>query len=185
MRKLKYYIASTIDGFIAHEDGSFDGFLMEGDHVSDYLTALQQFDAVLMGRKTYEVGVKEGVTNPYPHMQQFVVSRTLQTSPDESVTVVADELNDLVRNLKAESGQDIYLCGGGELATTLLAAQQIDEIILKVNPVLFGTGIPLFAGGQHPVPTTRLQLSDHNIYSNGLVLLFYNVLYEPAERQTL
>lgn len=180
MRKLKYYIASTIDGFIAHEDGSFDGFLMEGDHVSDYLAALQQFDAVLMGRKTYEVGVKEGVTNPYPHMQQFVISRTLQTSPDEAVTVIADELNDLVRDLKAESGQDIYLCGGGELATTLLAAQQIDEIILKVNPVLFGTGIPLFAGGQHSIPTTRLQLLDHNIYSNGLVLLFYTVLYDSV-----
>lgn len=180
MRKLKYYIASTIDGFIAHKDGSFDGFLMEGDHVSDYLAALQQFDAVLMGRKTYEAGVKEGITNPYPQMKQFVISRTLQTSPDEAVTVVADQVNDLVRNLKAESGQDIYLCGGGELATALLAAKQIDDIILKVNPVLFGSGIPLFAGGQHAFPTTRLQLSDHNIYSNGLVLLFYNVLYDVA-----
>lgn len=180
MRKLKYYIASTIDGFIAHEDGSFDGFLMEGEHVSDYLAALQQFDAVLMGRKTYEVGVKEGVTNPYPHMKQYVISRTLKTNPGEAVTVVADEVDDLVRNLKAEPGQDIYLCGGGELAKTLLAAQHIDEIILKVNPVLFGTGIPLFASGQPPIPTTRLQLSDHNIYSNGLVLLFYNVLYDSA-----
>ncbi|WP_299487110.1 dihydrofolate reductase family protein [Acaryochloris sp. IP29b_bin.137] len=178
MRKLKYYIASTVDGFIAHQDGSLDGFLMTGDHVSDYLAALKQFDAVLMGRKTYEVGVKEGVTNPYPHMQQFVISRTLQTSPDESITVVSDGLETLVRDLKARTGQDIYLCGGGQLATTLLAAQLIDDIILKVNPVLFGTGIPLFAGSQLSIPTTRLQLSDHTIYSNGLVLLLYTVLYD-------
>lgn len=178
MRRLKYYIASTIDGFIAHEDGSFDGFLMTGDHVSDYLAALQQFDAVLMGRKTYEVGVKEGLTSPYPHMQQFVVSRTLQTSPDEAVTLVADGLHDLVQKLKAESDQDIYLCGGGSLAATLLAAKQIDEIILKLNPVLFGTGIPLFAGSQKSIPTTELQLLDHTIYGNGLVLLSYRVLYK-------
>lgn len=180
MRKLKYYIASTIDGFIAHKNGSFDGFLMTGDHVSDYVAALQNFDAVLMGRKTYEAGMKEGITSPYPHMQQFVISRTLQTSPDEAITVVADRLPDLVRNLKAEGDpdKDIYLCGGGQLATTLLAEELIDEIILKINPVLFGTGIPLFSGVQSDVLSTRLHLLDHNIYSNGLVLLFYGVLYD-------
>lgn len=176
MRRLKYYIASTVDGFIAHEDGSFDGFLMTGDHVSDYLEALQQFDVVLMGRKTYDVGVSEGITSPYPHMQQYVISKTLQTQPDEAITVVSEDIVDLVKRLKAESGQDIYLCGGGILAATLFAENLIDDVILKVNPVLFGSGIPLVSGGLQPIPAIQLQLMDSKIYDNSLVLLAYQVL---------
>ena len=179
MRKLTYYIASTVDGFIAHEDGSFDGFLLVGDHVSDYLEALQQFDVVLMGRNTYDVGVKEGVTNPYPQMQQYVISKTLQTSPDEAVTVVSEDIGNFVEGLKAESGQDIYLCGGGILAAQLFAENLIDNVVLKVNPVLFGSGIPLIAERTQPMPTKHLQLIDSKIYDNSLVLLAYQVL--PAE----
>ncbi|MCV3214890.1 hypothetical protein OGM63_15435 [Plectonema radiosum NIES-515] len=66
MRKLKYYVACTVDGFIAQEDGSFDGFLAEGEHVTDYLKPFKWFDVVLMRCKIYEVGLKEGVTNAYP-----------------------------------------------------------------------------------------------------------------------
>jgi len=180
MRRLKYYVASTVDGYIAHEDGSFSGFLMVGDHVSDYLEVLKQFDVVLMGRKTYQIGVNEGLTSPYPHMQQYVISKTLQTSPDPAITVVSEGVVDLVKHLKAESGQDIYLCGGGTLAATLFAEGLVDDVILKVNPVLFGSGIPVIAGGVQPIPMTPLQLMDSKIYDNGLVLLWYRVLQEPA-----
>jgi len=66
MRKLKYYMASTVDGFICHEDGSVNGFLEQGPHVTDYLESLKTwFDVALMGRKTYEFGFQFGVTNPY------------------------------------------------------------------------------------------------------------------------
>lgn len=176
MRQLTYYIASTVDGFIAHEDGSFDGFLVAGDHVSDYLEALQYFDVVLMGRKTYDVGVKAGITNPYPQMQQYVISKTLQTSPDENITIVSEGISDFVKGLKAESGQDIYLCGGGILAAQLFAENLIDNVVLKVNPVLLGSGIPLIAGRSQPMLAKHLRLVDSKIYDNSLVLLAYQVL---------
>ena len=188
MRELKYYVACTADGFIAAEDGSFDAFLAEGEHFADLLEFFpetipahlrdalgvragnKQFDVVLMGRNTYEVGLKVGVTNPYPTMKQYVFSRTMKESPDENVELVSGDAIELVRELKKETGKDIWLCGGSDLATMLFP--EIDEIILKSNPVLLGSGIPLFSG---VIEQTALELTDSKIYSNGFVLLHYRV----------
>ncbi|MBI4779789.1 MAG: dihydrofolate reductase [Oscillatoriophycideae cyanobacterium NC_groundwater_1537_Pr4_S-0.65um_50_18] len=188
MAKLIYLVACTVDRFIALKDGSFDFFLMEGEHVADLLSAFpetipahlhgalgitannQHFDSVLMGRRTYEVGVKEGITNPYPHMNQYLFSRTLQQSPDPAVELVSSGPIPFVQELKQRSGKDIWLCGGGDLATVLFPA--IDEIILKVHPFLLGSGIPLFSG---TIPLTALQLIDSKIYKNGFMLLHYRM----------
>lgn len=173
MRKLKYYVAVSVDNFIAHEDGSWDGFLTEGEAVTDYLESLKTwFDAVLMGRKTYEIGLKVGVTNPYPYLKQYIFSRTMKESPDENVELVSENIVEFVRELKNETGKDIYLCGGADLATMLFAENLIDEIILKLNPVLLGSGIPLFSG---VIKQTNLELTDSKIYANGIVWLFYRV----------
>lgn len=174
MRKLTYYVACSVDGFIAHEDGAWDGFLMDGEPVTDYLASLEQFDAVLMGRKTYEVGLREGKTDPYPDMESYVVSRTMKESPDERVTLVSEDAGGVVRRLKKEAGKGIYLCGGAELASTLFAEGLIDEMILKVNPFLMGAGIPLFSGS---VRQTALELVKSTAYGNGCVWLFYRIKY--------
>jgi dihydrofolate reductase len=112
------------------------------------------------------------VTNPYPHLKQYVFSRTMKESPDENVELVCENIVELVRELKNQTGKDIYLCGGADLATTLFAENLIDEIILKLNPVLLGSGIPLFKG---VIKQTALELTDSKIYKNGVLLLFYRV----------
>jgi dihydrofolate reductase len=188
MRKLVYYVATTADGFIATTDGSFDVFLQRGEHMADLFARLpetvpghlreavgvsgpnRRFDTVLMGRRTYQVGLDLGVTSPYPHLRQFVVSRSLTNSPDAAVTLVAGDPLSAVRALKAEAGRDIWLCGGAELAAVL--APVIDELILKVNPVAIGAGIPLFAGRIDPMPLALVH-SQH--YANGFTLLEYHV----------
>ena len=81
----------TQDGFIAHKDGSFDGFAWDGEPVADFFASYDWFDIVLMGRKTYEVGLREGKTNPYPTMRQFVFSHTMKENPDDNVTLVSEE----------------------------------------------------------------------------------------------
>ncbi|HJQ71539.1 MAG TPA: dihydrofolate reductase family protein [Blastocatellia bacterium] len=173
MRKLKYHVATTVDGFIAHEDHTVDGFIAEGEHVIDYLESLRNdYDTVLMGRRTYEFGFQFGVTNPYPWMKQYVLSRTMERSPDENVEVVSKDIIDFVRGLKEGTGKAIYLCGGAELAGALIAERLIDEIILKVNPVVFGSGIPLFSG---PIKQTDLELTGSKVYANGVILLTYRV----------
>jgi dihydrofolate reductase len=191
MRELKYYIACTVDRFIAREDDSYDFFLMEGEHVTDLLTAFpetipahvrahlgitaenQCFDTVLMGRRTYEIGLKEGINNPYPQMKQYVVSRTLGDSPDGAIALISSDPLTFVREIKQQSGQDIWLCGGGNLATLLFS--EINELILKVHPILLGSGIPLFSG---VVPQTSLELTHSKVYSNGVMWLYYRAKHD-------
>jgi dihydrofolate reductase len=189
MRKLIYYVACTVDGFIAREDGSFDCFPMSGEHFADLFDAFpetfparfhealgisfsgnKQFDAVLMGRKTYEVGLKISLTNPYPSLKQYVFSRSMKASPDENVELVAGDAVGLVKELKQETGKDIWLCGGGELAATVVS--EIDEMIVKLNPVVIGAGIPVFS---RAVSTMNLELCDRKIYNNGFMLLHYRL----------
>jgi len=182
-RKLVYYVACTLDGFIARKDGSFDCFLFQGPHFADLIGSFpetfpahirpmlgvpevaRRFDTVLMGRATYEVGIREGITNPYRPLRQFVISRSMTSSPDPEVVLHRDSPVDLVRRLKEESGLDIWLCGGGKLAAAIF--QEIDEFIFKVNPVIIGSGIPLFDGIATTLPAT---LVEHKVYPNGFVL---------------
>lgn len=190
MRKLVYFVACSVDGFIAHIDGSHDGFSQDRQYLTDLFSVFpeivpshlrnvlgihaenQWFDIVLMGRKTYEIGLKEGVTNPYPHMQQYLFSHSLEKSPDEHVELVSGNAVALVNRLKQSDGKDIWLCGGANLATTLFAENLVDQLILKVNPFLMGSGIPLFS---KPIPQTALQLTDRHTYGAGVVLLHYQV----------
>ncbi|MEG4022102.1 dihydrofolate reductase family protein [Microcoleus sp. S13C4] len=130
----------------------------------------KQCDAVLMGGKTYEVGLNVGVTNPYPSLKQYVFSRTMEASPDENIQLVSDNPVALVQELKKETGKDIWLCGGGALAVTLFS--EIYEMIVKLNPLVIGAGIHLFSGAIEP---TNLELADRKIYSNGFMLLHYRV----------
>jgi len=186
MRKLVYYVAASLDGFIARQDGSFDAFPIEGDHMvaamRDYADAIpthvasalgitpdrSRFDTVLMGWNTYAVGFDQGIASPYAHLRQYVFSRSRSsTTPD--VTVSASDPAEVVRELKAESpGSDIWLCGGGQLASALI--DEIDTLLIKVNPLVFGTGIPLFAETADPprsfVPAGRTEFDSGVVFTD-------------------
>jgi dihydrofolate reductase len=121
-----------------------------------------------MGRMTYEVGLREGITNPYRPLRQIVFSSTMTESPDSAVELCRDSPLDMVKQLKAEHGMDIWICGGAKLATALFS--EIDEFILKINPVFIGAGIPLFDGVVGTLPAVPIE---HKAYPNGFVLARY------------
>jgi dihydrofolate reductase len=171
MRKVKYTVASSLDNFIAREDGSVDWLIMQGEHMEEFAEYSRAFDTVLMGRKTYEMAVSHGMT-AYPGMQNYVFSRTLKESPDTRVTIISKNASEFVTELKNENGRDIMLVGGGELAASLLSENLIDEIVLNVHPVLLGSGIPLFAEVNRQID---LELIGKKIYKNGLIMPFYRV----------
>ncbi|TDC41924.1 dihydrofolate reductase family protein, partial [Micromonospora sp. KC213] len=133
------------------------------------------FDTVLEGRRSYEIGLKAGVTNAFPHLRHLVFSRTLTESPDPTVELVATDPTQTVRDLKRRDGKDIWLIGGAELAGALY--HQIDRLILKVGALTVGTGIPLFSRTATFDPRAW-QLTDHTVLDSGAAFLTYN---RPAE----
>ncbi|MDZ5710711.1 dihydrofolate reductase family protein [Jeotgalibacillus haloalkalitolerans] len=179
MRKLIYHVATTVDGYIAHTDGSADtGFLSDGEHVTDYIASLQNdYGAVIMGRATYEYGYQFGLEKgspAYQGMPNYVFSSTLDFPTSEGLILVKEDAAEYVANLKKQEGKPVYLCGGGRFASYLLNHQLIDEVILKVNPVLFGAGIKLFEGTDGEI---SLELMNNKVYSNGVLLPVYQVNY--------
>ena len=174
-RKLKYHVATTLDGFLAGTDDSFACFPNDpqAEHITDYMATLKSdYDTALMGRTTYEVGFKYGVTDPYPHLESYVFSHTLKESPNPKVRLIREDAPPFVRQLKAREGKDIYLCGGGPLAKSLFAEGLIDEVLVKVNPVLLGTGKAVAPGLPRQVD---LELLSTKVYRSGVVLVRYAV----------
>jgi dihydrofolate reductase len=188
MRNLIYLVAVTLDGFIAGPDGQADFFGFEGDSQSAILAdwpeimpthmrgplgldgvANRRFDTVVMGRGTYEPALAAGITSPYRHMEQFVFSRTL-ADLDPTVTFVGGDTDpaEFVRDLKRRDGLDIWLCGGGRLAAQL--ADEIDELILKVHPMVIGSGVALLAAPFRPMPFQR---TDTRTFDTGVSFVTY------------
>lgn len=190
MRKLVYLVASTLDGFVAdpsRNDPSGTVFELEGDHaeplmreypemVPHHLRPMvgltdapnEHFDTVLEGRVSYVMALGQGVTNAYPHMRHFVFSKSLTELPDPQIELVGGDPVTRVRELKREDGKDIWLCGGGSLAGTL--RDEIDEIHLKLNPVLIGAGTALVDGD---FEIDRYSLASSQPFDSGVVLLKY------------
>ena len=176
-RKVVYYIAVSVDGFIADTKGNTEAFSMTADYIPDYIRSLREYDTVLMGKNTYEAGykfgIKPGEPSPmYSHMMQYVFSQTMEQYENEGLQVIRDDPARFVQGLKSQQGGAIYLCGGGNLAGCLLKASLIDELILKVNPLIFGKGIPLFS--DYDVPLS-LALLDTKVYQDGNVFLRYQL----------
>ncbi|MFC9898234.1 dihydrofolate reductase family protein [Nocardia sp. NPDC127579] len=190
MRKLTYYVAATIDGFIATEEGSVDFFPVGGDHgpaiTAQYPETLPTkvreargitkkaayFDTVLMGRKTHDFGVRTGTSSPYAHLRQFVVSTTLPESPDPAVELIAADPVAKVRELKREKGLGIWLCGGGELAQALLP--EIDQIFLKLYPIVLGRGKSLFGSGPQLPDAARFRVITSRVFEDGVAFVKYS-----------
>ena len=177
MRKIIYYVAASLDGFIAGPNDEIDRFIGGGDAIEHYMNDLQTFDTVIMGRRTYEFGYAYGLqpgAPAYPHMRHYIFSDTLQfENQHERVYVVGRDL-EVVRKLKAEKGTDIYLCGGGQFAGRLLDNQLIDVLKIKPNPILLGEGIPIFGESRTAL---NLELTERLNFEEGLMILTYLIDY--------
>lgn len=169
-RRVTYFVASSLDGFIADPDGGV-GWLFDDDDYG-FTDFLPSVDTVLLGRATYEFMLAHDV-RCYDGKENYVFSSTLDAAAFPEVTVVSGGAAPFVAALKEKDGGDIWLVGGGVLFRALLEEGLVDRITVALHPTLLGRGIPILAdtGGQ-----TTLRLTGSTPYASGLVALSYEVL---------
>jgi dihydrofolate reductase len=171
VRRLRYQVATSLDGYIAGPNGEFDWIVMDPD--IDFAALFAQFDTAVMGSKTFLAMQQQGEAGAMPGLEIVVFSHTLRSADYPLVSVVNDDPAETVRSLKAREGKDIWLFGGGELFRTLLEAGLVDTVEPAVIPVLLGGGIPMLPA---PAARTKLSLTSHRLYpKSGIVLLEYEV----------
>ncbi len=173
MRRVRYAVATSLDGYIAGPGDEFDWIIM--DPAIDFHAFFKTIDTVLMGRRTFEVAQRQNAgASQMPGMRVYVFSKTLRAQDHPDVTVTADPVS-TVAALRAEEGKDIWLMGGGSLFRSLVEADLVNTVEVGVVPILLGQGIPLLPSMPRSV---RLELDGTQTYPSGIVMLRYSVRRE-------
>jgi len=149
MKKIILYIAMSLDGYIAGENGEIDWLEKFNDKkVTESIEKfMEQIDTIIMGKATYLKLVNDIAINswPYPGKRCLVLTRDL-TLKDDRVEVIHEFNREYLESLRELGGKDIWLMGGGKTIETFLQEDYIDEYIITVTPTILGKGIPLFRG---------------------------------------
>ncbi len=175
MNKVIYYVATSLDGFISGVNGDISKFPYQGEAVEKYQADLLNYKTVIMGRKTYEFGYEYGLEPgqaAYPHMEHYIFSETLQIK-DLAKNVHIEKMRvERIKEIVASSPTDVYLCGGGEFAGWLLDHKLIDQLKIKLNPILLGEGVRLFGNSKTAVAGTLVESAS---FDGGLQFLTYDL----------
>ncbi len=176
--KISVYIATTLDGFIAREDGSLDWLPgadgnSEGNEDYGYHDFIASVDMLVMGRNTYELVLSFGGEWPY-QIPVTVLSNSLTELAahlPNTVQLMAGMPEEIVAKLASQDAQSLYI-DGGKTIQAFLSAGLVDQLILTRVPVLIGRGIPLF--GTLPQDIHLKHIKSHS-YSNGFVQSHYDI----------
>lgn len=177
MRKIKLYIAQSLDGCIAEINGGLDWLINhenpeETDY--DYPDFYKTVDTLLMGARTYESILAMDMPWPYGDKQTYVVTHNPIKS-QENISSISSNVVERIMQMKTYPGKDIWIVGGGELIATLLSHQLIDSMIITILPVVLGGGIPLFK------PTSKYsnwETIDVTTYKSGVIVAEYELIRE-------
>jgi dihydrofolate reductase len=182
MAKLIYGAISSLDGYIADEDGNFE-WAMPDEEVHAFINDLQRpIGTYLYGRRMYEVLVAWETAHTLPDQPPFmldyaqiwqaadkiVYSKTLDTVSSARTRIERDFDPEAVRQMKARAGRDLIV-GGPELAAQAIKAGLVDEWHLFVAPIVVG-------GGKRSLPDNvrlKLELIDERRFGSGMVYLYY------------
>lgn len=167
MRKVILYIASSIDGFIAGKNDDISWLFTDADY--GYSAFNESIDAVLSGRKTYDISADLGET--FPGKTVYVFTREQRTDHN-NIYFINSDIPDFVKQLKNQNGKNIWLLGGSEINTLLHNSKLIDEYIISIHPAVIGKGTPLF----NMADKDTLKLISSESFDSGLVQLKYLVI---------
>jgi uncharacterized protein YhfF/dihydrofolate reductase len=172
MPEIIYYVAASLDGFIATPDGGIAWlapFEAAGEDYG-YAAFYASIDALLLGSRTYEQALTFDPW-PYPGKPSWVFSGRPLPAAQPGVIVTAQTPRQVAAELEVRGVRRAWLVGGGHLADAFRAEGLITEYVVSIIPVILGAGIPLFgaAGLQE-----NLHFVEHKVYSNGVVQLKYS-----------
>lgn len=175
--KNKVFIATSLDGFIADDNGGIE-WLSEMPNPSGgdggYAQFMDSIDSILMGRNTFQKVMSFGIDWPYSK-KVFVWSNTLKELPSTlqgKVEIVHGPIEQILHYIHEQRFLNLYV-DGGKTIQSFLQAGLIHEIILTQVPIILGHGIPLFQG----VPKTRLTHKKTETFDNGMVQAHYEVRF--------
>ena len=174
-RRVVLYVANSLDGYIAREDGSVDWLFDPYAHGYEFF--YEDVDTVIMGRKTYDQALSFEEA-PYSSKRAIVFSRSAKPSPYAGLEFTAEPPQDVVRRLKEEDGGMIWLVGGREISELLIANELVDELIVSIHPKILISGIPLVASKNCAVD---LKLVTYEVFKSGLVQLRYEIVKQGKE----
>jgi len=168
MPKLILYIAISLDGYVAQEDGSVD-WLSSFDEDYGYENFLTTIDIIIMGRKTYDQVLSFGEW-PYSGLKTFVFTHQ-KLKEDKNVEFVTGTVQKTLAEIKKHSKKNIWLVGGGNLITEFVKLQLINEYQIFMMPLFLGTGIPIL---QESVDLNLLKFTKSKTYKSGVIELHLN-----------
>jgi len=173
MTSVVYYIASSLDGYIATADGSVEWlsrFHVTGeDHGAGELQA--SADALLLGSHTYEFALGLGHW-PAPEKPSWVFTRRDLHVLHPSITLTSQTPLEVIGLLAARGMHRAWLMGGGQLAASFHDEGLISRYIISIFPILLGSGVPLFA--PHSSQPDSLRLVGAQPFKSGIVQLTYD-----------
>lgn len=178
MRKVILGLGISIDGYIARLNGAVDFLYMPKDY--SMVPFIATIDTAIMGRKTLDAGGGSGSLSGWK-MDFYIFSRSQPAGVRNGITFVNEDAAVLIHQLRQSKGKDIWLMGGGELASEFLREDLVDELNLGIVPVLLGEGIRLFPGG---FPQRNFALLENKRYAKGLISLKYRLVRskEPGDK---
>lgn len=174
MKKIKLYIAASIDGYIARNDGDLDWlteYPINTETNYGYDAFYESIDTVLMGRRTYHDILNMDVLWPYKDKETYVITRN-PMNEKQNIHFITENVIENISRLREQNGKDIWLVGGGKLITILLNENMVDEMIITTIPVILGSGMPLFPDNPKE---SKWKLENNESYKNGVTQVTYKV----------
>ena len=174
MKKIKLYIAASLDGYIARPDGELDWLLkypMPTGTEYGYKDLMDSIDVVIMGGRTYREMLCMDIVWPYKDKKTYVVSRNSMET-EENIEFITENIIEKISELQDEEGKDIWLVGGGELITMFFNEGLIDELQICYIPIILGAGIPLFPNNPKE---SNWELIGNTTYDSGIIKIDYQI----------
>jgi dihydrofolate reductase len=177
MTLTQYYVAASIDGYIADREGKLDWLMQFGfdEYSDDYEAFIADVGVIVMGARTYQFVIDEQVPEwPYAGQKTWVLThRPVSVYPGADIRVAAGDVAALHAEwVEAAAGKNVWICGGGDIAAQVADAGLLDEILLTVMPVMIGGGTPLLPVAQATAP---LSLVRTHLFESGGIGAVYRI----------